>query len=76
LKTEDGNALDEFVNPGFTEKMTHIEALELRETVVEGKKVKTTKLLVYIIFKPVYLPMKLLTCIFISIESNLVYLNG
>jgi lipoic acid synthetase len=40
--------LDEFVNPGFTEKMTHIEALELRETVVEGKKVKTTKLLVYL----------------------------
>lgn len=46
LKTEDGNDLDEFVNPGFTQKLTHTEALELRETVVEGKKVKTTKLLV------------------------------
>lgn len=44
LKTEDGNDLDEFVNPGFTQKLTHTEALELRETVVEGKKVKTTKL--------------------------------
>lgn len=47
LKTEDGNDLDEFVNPGFTQKLTHTEALELRETVVEGKKVKTTKLLVF-----------------------------
>ncbi|GAA5808269.1 hypothetical protein MFLAVUS_001657 [Mucor flavus] len=42
LKTEEGN-LEEFVSTGF-EKMTHTEALELRETVVPGTKVKTTKL--------------------------------
>ncbi|KAI8967516.1 hypothetical protein BDF20DRAFT_899683 [Mycotypha africana] len=43
LKAED-DTLDDFVNPGFEKKMTHTEALELRETVVEGTKVKTTKL--------------------------------
>lgn len=42
LKTEEGN-LEEFVSTGF-EKMTHTEALALRETVVPGTKVKTTKL--------------------------------
>ncbi|KAG2211264.1 uncharacterized protein EV154DRAFT_516669 [Mucor mucedo] len=42
LKTEEGQ-LEEFVSTGF-EKMTHTEALELRETVVPGTKVKTTKL--------------------------------
>ncbi|KAI8645173.1 hypothetical protein BD408DRAFT_412374 [Parasitella parasitica] len=42
LKSEEAG-IDEFINTGY-EKMTHTEALELRETVVEGKKVKTTKL--------------------------------
>lgn len=42
LKSEEAG-IDEFINPGY-QKMTHTEALELRETVVEGKKVKTTKL--------------------------------
>jgi hypothetical protein len=36
--------LDEFVNPGQTEKLNHMEALELRETVIPGKQIKTTKL--------------------------------
>ncbi|KAI8989439.1 hypothetical protein BDB01DRAFT_781893 [Pilobolus umbonatus] len=44
LKEEDKSALEDFVNPGFTEKMTHTEALELRETTIPGLKVKTTKL--------------------------------
>lgn len=44
LAAEDAAAgLDDFINPGY-EKLTASEALELRETVVEGKKVKTTKL--------------------------------
>jgi lipoic acid synthetase len=44
LETEDTtNDLDDFISPGY-QKLTHTEALELRETVVEGKKVKTTKL--------------------------------
>ncbi|KAG1119499.1 hypothetical protein G6F40_001390 [Rhizopus arrhizus] len=41
---EETNSLDEFVNPGQTEKLSHTEALELRETIVAGKQVKTTKL--------------------------------
>ncbi|KAI8890445.1 Lipoate synthase [Backusella circina FSU 941] len=43
LREEDAE-IEEFVNPGFTKKLTHTEALELRETVVQGTKVKTTKL--------------------------------
>ncbi|CAO3590330.1 unnamed protein product [Absidia cylindrospora] len=44
LAAEDAAAgLDDFVNPGY-EKLTPSEAMELRETVVEGKKVMTTKL--------------------------------
>ncbi|KAI8338031.1 hypothetical protein BC941DRAFT_460975 [Chlamydoabsidia padenii] len=44
LAAEDAaSSLDDFVNPGY-EKLTASEALELRETVVEGKKVKTAKL--------------------------------
>ncbi|ORZ06876.1 hypothetical protein BCR42DRAFT_456214 [Absidia repens] len=44
LAAEDAAAgLDDFVNPGY-EKLTPTEALELRETVVEGKKVMTSKL--------------------------------
>ncbi|KAI8336503.1 hypothetical protein BC941DRAFT_376254 [Chlamydoabsidia padenii] len=44
LAAEDETAgLDDFINPGY-EKLTASEALELRETVVEGKKVKTAKL--------------------------------
>jgi lipoic acid synthetase len=45
LREEDAE-IEEFVNPGFTKKLTHTEALELRETVVQGTKVKTTKLYV------------------------------
>lgn len=41
---KEANSLDEFVNTGQSTKMTHTEALELRETVVPGKQVKTTKL--------------------------------
>ncbi|ORX57647.1 Lipoyl synthase [Hesseltinella vesiculosa] len=44
LRAEDADAsLDDFINPGY-EKLTPAEALELRETVQDGKKVKTTKL--------------------------------
>ncbi|CAO3677466.1 unnamed protein product [Rhizopus stolonifer] len=41
---KEADSLDEFVNTGQSTKMTHTEALELRETVVPGKQVKTTKL--------------------------------
>ncbi|KAI8087807.1 uncharacterized protein B0P05DRAFT_578033 [Gilbertella persicaria] len=44
LQAEDTNDLDEFINTGSANKMTHLEALELRETVIESKKLKTSKL--------------------------------
>ncbi|ORE03379.1 Lipoate synthase [Rhizopus microsporus var. microsporus] len=44
LQKEDTNTLDEFVNTGHSGKLSQAEALELRETVVPGEKIKTTKL--------------------------------
>ncbi|KAF7720997.1 hypothetical protein EC973_005634 [Apophysomyces ossiformis] len=44
LAAEDAAGLDEFINPGFEKKLSPTEALELRETVLPGTKVKTTKL--------------------------------